>query len=171
MAIATLAGGCFWCTEAIFKRLKGVSSVKSGYAGGQMENPTYEDVSGGQTGHAESVQIEFDTKVLPYQKLLEIFLATHDPTTPNRQGSDVGPQYRSIVFYHDETQKETAQKLIKPPMVTQLVPYTNFFPAEEHHQDFYEKNGHSPYCMLVIDPKIKKLLDHYGNQVKEEYLK
>lgn len=149
--LATLAGGCFWCTEAIFKRLKGVDSVTSGYAGKPQ---------------AESIQINFDPSIISYEKLLEIFFATHDPTTPNRQGNDIGPQYRSMIFYHNQDQKNTALKFIKPPMVTEVVPYTALYPAEEHHQNFYEKNPHSLYCKLVIDPKIKKLLDQFPTLVE-----
>lgn len=149
--LATLASGCFWCTEAIFKKLKGVTSTTSGYSG----NP-----------EAESIQINFDPSIIPYEKILEVFFATHDPTTPNRQGNDIGPQYRSMIFYHDEDQKNIAEKFIKPPIITETVPFTAFYPAGDHHQNFYEKNPHSPYCTLVIDPKIKKFLNRFPTLVK-----
>lgn len=180
METATLAGGCFWCTEAIFKRLKGVTSVMSGYSGGTKENPTYEEVCTGSTGHAESIQIEFDPGVISYDKILEIFFALHDPTTKDRQGDDVGTQYRSAIFYHDEEQKRSAEKIIaelnssgnyQNQIVTKIAPATTFYPAEHHHQNFYDSNENHPYCRLIIDPKIKKLLDHYRENIKEEYLK
>jgi len=176
---ATLAGGCFWCTEAIFKRLKGVEKVTSGYSGGEIENPTYEQVSSSRTGYAESIQIEFDPKVVPYEKLLEVFWATHDPTTPNRQGSDIGTHYRSVIFYHSEEQKRKAaaskgkqEKLGRfgDKIVTEIVPFSSFYPAESYHQNYYEANRHSnPYCTIVIDPKIRKLMREFGDSVKEEY--
>lgn len=171
--VATLGGGCFWCTEVIFKRLKGVESVTSGYAGGQMDKPSYEDVTAGSTGHAESVQIKFDTKVITYQTLLKMFFKFHDPTTKNRQGADVGTQYRSIIFFHDQKQKDLAEKLIqslqsehKDPIVTELVPFKNFYTAEEYHQNFYAKNPTASYCQIIIEPKVQKLLDEF-----KEYLK
>lgn len=176
---ATLAGGCFWCTEAIFKRLKGIVSVSSGYAGGEKENPSYEEVSQGDTGYAESVQIKFDPKIIPYKHILDIFWATHDPTTLNKQGSDVGTQYRSVIFYHNEEQKKVAEKSkdemeasgeLKNNIVTEIVPFKNFYTAEEYHQNFYDKNkSTNTYCSLVIDPKIQKLLDKFNSDVKEEY--
>src|SRR3989338_4007943 len=165
METATLAGGCFWCTEAIFKRLKGVTSVVSGYTGGNVENPSYEEVCGGDTGHAEAIQITFDPKVVPYEKLLEIFFALHDPTTLNRQGNDAGTQYRSAIFYHDQSQKEAAekskanaQKKLTDKIVTGIVPYTEFYEAENYHKNYYDSNRAQGYCQVVIDPKIKKLL-------------
>ena len=176
--IATLAGGCFWCTEAVFKRLKGVTSVKPGYAGGGLENPTYEQVSSGKTGHAEAIQIEFDPKLIGFDKILDIFWHTHNPTTLNQQGNDMGTQYRSAIFYHSEKQKETAlnskadlekEGIYKDPIVTEIVPFTNFYEAETYHKDYYDKNKQYPYCTFVINPKIKKLLEKYGNEVKEEY--
>ncbi len=177
LEVATLAGGCFWCTQAIFKRLKGVTTVISGYAGGKTENPSYEAVTTGETGHAESIQITFDPAAISFEKILDVFFATHDPTTPNRQGSDVGPQYRPIIFYHNESQKKIAEKVIaatanhfEKPIVTEVVPYSSFYPAEHYHQNYYENNPNQPYCQLVIDPKIKKLLREYKNEVKEEYL-
>ena len=176
--IATLASGCFWCTEAIFKRLKGVKSVLSGYGGGTVKNPSYDQVCTGKTGHAESVQIEFDPKVIPFKKILEIFWHTHNPTTLNRQGNDVGTQYRSAVFYHDKTQKEIAERVkkeiekngvYKDPIVTEITPFKNFYVAEDHHKNYYEEHRAAPYCDFVIDPKIRKLLQQYGNDVKDEY--
>lgn len=176
---ATFAAGCFWCTEAIFKRLKGVESVKSGYSGGHMEQPSYELVSSGTTGHAEAIQITFDPAVIPYAKLLEIFFATHNPTTKNQQGADIGTQYRSIIFYHDETQKQSAEEMIKKlehekaydaPIVTEVMPYETFYPAEDYHQEFYEKNQSYPYCTVVVNPKLTKLLEAFRSDVKAEYL-
>src|SRR5262249_33266591 len=152
---ATLAGGCFWCTEAIFKRLKGVMSVLPGYSGGNVENPTYEQVCTGKTGHAEAIQIEFDPDKIPYEKILDVFWHTHNPTTLNRQGNDVGPQYRSAIFYHDEKQKETAEKskeeleksgIFKDPIVTEIAPYKTFYEAEENQKNFYESGKRPDYC-------------------------
>lgn len=179
MELATLAGGCFWCTEAIFKRLKGVSKVTSGYAGGKVENPLYEDVSSGKTGHAEAILIEFDPKVISFTKLLEIFWALHDPTTLNRQGSDTGTQYRSAIFYHSQIQKRTAELSkkraeksgeINGKIVTEIKPFTEFYPAEDYHQNYYERNkGLNRYCLFAIDPKIERLLEKFNRNVKEEY--
>ena len=179
MELATLAGGCFWCTEAIFKRLKGVDSVIPGYIGGEMDNPSYGEVSTGKTGHAEAVQIKFDSKVISYNKLLEVFWVIHDPTTLNRQGSDVGTQYRSAIFYHDEEQKRIAEdskrKLEKSGLesgkiVTEIKPFSEFYGAEEYHQNYYERNKDlNPYCSIVIDPKIEKLLEKFNKDAKEEY--
>ena len=175
--IATLANGCFWCSEAIFKRLKGVKSVLPGYSGGTVKNPSYEQVCTGRTGHAESIQIEFDPKVIPFKKILEIFWSTHDPTTLNRQGNDVGTQYRSAIFYHDEKQKEVAEKLkkeleveriYKDPIVTEISPFKSFYVAEDYHKNYYEEHQSAPYCSYVIDPKISKLLKQYRNDVKEQ---
>lgn len=175
---ATLAGGCFWCTEAIFKRLKGVISVLPGYSGGQIENPSYEEVCRGQTQHAEAIQIEFEKEEIPFEKILEIFFATHDPTTLNQQGADHGTQYRSAIFYHDEKQKETAEKLkkelgkeslYKNPIVMEITPFTNFYPAEDYHRNYFDRNKNAAYCQLVINPKIHKLLEKFGKDVKEEY--
>lgn len=176
--IATLANGCFWCTEAVFKRLNGVISVNPGYSGGNVENPTYEAVCTGETGHAEAIQIEFNPQIIPYEKLLEIYWHTHDPTTLNQQGNDIGTQYRSAVFYHNESQRKTAEKIkeqlikdkvYKNPIVTQIVPFKNFYEAENYHKDYYDKNKDYPYCRFVIDPKVKKLLERYSNDVKEEF--
>ena len=172
---ATLAGGCFWCTEAIFQRFKGVKSVMPGYTGGDLKDPTYEQVSNGNTGHAESLQISFDPSVIPYQKLLEIFWHLHDPTTYHRQGADVGPQYRSAIFYHTDEQKDQALQsknelersgYYKHPIVTEIVPFTSFYPAEPYHRNFYNRNQESPYCQFVIDPKLQKLMKEFKDEVK-----
>ena len=178
METATLAGGCFWCTEAIFKRLKGVTSVVPGYSGGQKENPSYEEVCSGTTGHAETIQIAFDPKIISYEKILEVFFHLHDPTTPNQQGADIGEQYRSEIFYHSEKQKETAEKLketleksgaYSKPIVTKITPFTNFYVAEDYHKNYYDRNKTAGYCQIIIDPKIQKLLINYKEDVKEEY--
>lgn len=177
MEIATLAGGCFWCMEAVFKRLKGVSSVISGYTGGKTKNPSYEEVCSGNTGHLEAIQITFDPKIISFEKLLGIFFACHDPTTLNRQGNDVGSQYRSAIFYHDQSQKKTAekskdaaQKNFGDEIVTEIVPFSKFFEAEDYHKNYYESNRAAGYCQIVIDPKVKKLLKEFTEDVKEEYL-
>jgi len=162
--VATLGGGCFWCIEAVYERLPGVISVTSGYAGGHTVNPTYKDVCGGDTGHAEVTQIVFDPAKISYAKLLEVFWQAHDPTTLNRQGADEGTQYRSVIFYHDEKQKLIAEKsklaaqadFIRP-IVTEIVPLTKFYPAEDYHQGYYDLNGRQPYCQMVITPKLQKL--------------
>lgn len=173
--IAVFAGGCFWCTEAVFRELKGVSRVTSGYAGGDMKNPNYEAVSSGRTGHAEVVKIEFDPSGIPYKDLLEIFFATHDPTTRNRQGADVGTQYRSMIFYTSDKQKKVAEEYIKElatsdkyksSIVTELQQFDQFYPAEDYHQDYYAQNSQAPYCQLMISPKIEKLRKEYKNAVK-----
>lgn len=175
LEVATLAGGCFWCTEAIFERLKGVENVISGYSGGGMENPSYEQVSSGKTGHAEAIQVRFDPKQVSYKEILDVFLATHDPTTLNRQGNDVGEQYRSVIFYHNESQrkiaedaKESFQKSGKyeDKVVTSIEPFRNFFPAEDYHQKFYDHNSQASYCKLVIDPKITKLYRDFPDRIK-----
>lgn len=169
--IATLAGGCFWCTEAIMRRLAGVTKVTSGYTGGVTINPTYEEVCSGQTGHAEAVQVEFDPQVISYQKILEVFLATHDPTTRDRQGYDVGSQYRSAIFYHDDVQKKVAEQTTAQikGAVTEIVPAGEFYPAEIDHQQYYEINRNVPYCRAIIDPKIKKLMQKFGEKVQPGY--
>lgn len=177
METATFAGGCFWCTEAIFKRIKGVNKVESGYSGGDMENPSYEKVSSGETGHAEAIQITYDPKIISFEKLLEIFWATHDPTTLNRQGADAGTQYRSVIFYHDGKQKEIAEKskkdnepYFKDGIVTEILPFEKFYKAEEYHQNYYDTyQSTNAYCSLVIDPKIQKLLTKFNSEVKDEY--
>ena len=177
---ATLAGGCFWCTEAIFKQLKGVTSVVSGYAASQVENPSYQAVCSGRTGAAEAVQITYDPSVISYDTLLEIFWYTHDPTTLNRQGNDIGTQYRSAIFYHTDEQQHVAlaskealeaSGTYKKPIVTEIVPFTNFYPAEDYHNDYYDRNRSQPYCMFVIDPKVQKLLKAYRNEVKDESIR
>jgi peptide-methionine (S)-S-oxide reductase len=176
--IATFANGCFWCSEAIFERLKGVKSVLPGYSGGIVENPSYDQVCTGKTGHAESIQIEFDPKVLPFEKILDIFWHTHDPTTLNRQGNDVGTQYRSAIFYHNQKQKEIAEKskrdlekdgVYKDSIVTEITPFREFYVAEDYHKNYYDNHQNAPYCNFIIDPKVRKLLMKYGNHVKEEY--
>ena len=176
--IATFANGCFWCTEAIFKRLKGVISVKPGYSGGTTENPSYEEVCEGTTGHAEAIQIEFDPNIISFEKILDVFWHTHDPTTLNRQGNDIGTQYRSVIFYRDEKQREQALKskenlekegVYKDSIVTQIVPSTKFYEAENYHKDYFDKNKNYPYCRFVINPKVQKLMEKYENDVKEEY--
>lgn len=178
LELATFAGGCFWCFEAIFKRLKGVEEAISGYSGGRVDNPNYEEVSGGDTGHAEAVQVKFDPKIISYKQLVEIFFRLHDPTTLNQQGADIGEQYRSVIFYHSEEQKKIAEevmeqtekdKMYDDPIVTEIIPFTKFYTAEDYHQDYYEQNRNSnPYCRLIIDPKIQKLYKDFKDQVKEE---
>lgn len=173
METATIAGGCFWCTEAIFKRLKGVVDVKTGYSGGHVPNPTYEQVSSGTTGHAEAIQIEFDPEIISFEKLLEVFFKLHDPTTLNRQGADTGPQYRSVIFYNSDRQKKTAQKIkgemskqFKDKIVTEIAPYGKFYPAQDYHQNYYENYKSQPYCHIVIDPKIQKLYKEFKEITK-----
>jgi peptide-methionine (S)-S-oxide reductase len=174
----TLAGGCFWCTEAIFDRLKGVQSVMPGYANSKVANPSYEAVCTGRTGAAEAVQITYDPAVISYDTLLEIFWHLHDPTTLNRQGNDVGTQYRSGVYYQNDEEKQTALAVkeeveksgaYKKPIVTEIVPFTNFYPAEDYHKDYYERNRSQSYCQYVIDPKVRKLLKEYSSELKEEH--
>ena len=176
--IATLANGCFWCSEAIFTRLKGVKSVLPGYSGGKVENPSYDEVCTGRTGHAEAAQIEFDPNVISFEKLLDVFWHTHDPTTLNRQGNDVGTQYRSAIFYHNEKQKQIAEKskrelenkgVYKDPIVTEVAPFKKFYVAEDYHNKYYDQHQDAPYCTFVIDPKIHKLLKQYGDDLKDEY--
>lgn len=164
--IAVFGGGCFWCTEAIFKNLKGVTAVLPGYAGGVLVDPTYEQVSSGNTGHAEVIKIEFDPNIITFENLLEVFLATHDPTSQNRQGEDVGTQYRSIVLYTTPQQKNIAEKNIQSPMVTEIKPLDKFYPAEDYHRNYYANHADQPYCQLVINPKLTKLREKFGNLVK-----
>lgn len=175
-AVATLAGGCFWCTEAVFERMKGVQDVVSGYIGGHVPNPTYEQVCGKRTGHAEAVQIVFDPSETSYPELLEVFFKTHDPTTLNRQGADVGPQYRSAVFYHNDEQKQIAEQYIAQlnqseafsrPIVTKLEPATQFYVAEEYHQDYYRRNPTAGYCQAVVRGKVEKFQQAFADKVKE----
>lgn len=176
LALATLGAGCFWCTEAVFLRLKGVSKVTSGYAGGHVPNPNYKDVTTGTTGHAEVVQVEYDPSVVTFEQLLDVFFHTHDPTTLNRQGADVGTQYRSAVFYHDDQQKEAAGKMIlelneskefRSPIVTTLEKLTKFYPAEDYHQDYFRLNPRNPYCQAVVGPKVSKFQKRYKEMLKD----
>ena len=173
---ATLAGGCFWCLEAAFQELKGVERVQSGYAGGRVENPSYEDVCTGTTGHAEVVQVTFDPQVVAFDDLLHVFFTIHDPTTLNRQGADVGTQYRSAIFYHSAEQKATAERVIAElqaekvwddPIVTELKPLDAFYPAEEYHRDYYRRNPNQGYCRAVIAPKVAKLRKLYFDRLKQ----
>jgi peptide-methionine (S)-S-oxide reductase len=171
--VATLGGGCFWCLDAAYRRIEGIKSVVSGYAGGATPNPTYEQVCNGTTGHAEVVQVEFDPDVITYPEILEIFWTIHDPTTLNRQGADVGSQYRSAIFYEGDTQKAAAeasrdevQALWPNPVVTEIVPLEAFYPAEEYHQDFYAKNPGQGYCQAVINPKLRKLREHHSARIR-----
>jgi len=175
MEIATLAGGCFWCLEAVFQQLKGVTKVTSGYAGGTVPNPTYEAVCTGRTGHAEVVQIEFDPAVVSYRELLEVFFLIHDPTTLNRQGVDEGTQYRSAIFYHSPQQQQEAAAVIAEletgnvwddPIVTEVAPLAAFYPAEEYHRDYFRRNPGQSYCRAVIAPKVAKLRKHYFEKLK-----
>jgi peptide-methionine (S)-S-oxide reductase len=172
---ATLASGCFWCTEAVFDEVRGVVKVESGYSGGRTPNPSYEDVCSGETGHAETIQISFDPKQVSYNDILHIFFTTHDPTTLNRQGADVGTQYRSVIFYHNSEQEKTAkqvieelekQKIWKKPIVTEVTPFTEFYKAEDYHQEYYRNNRRQPYCQAVIEPKLAKLRQHYFEKLK-----
>lgn len=175
---ATFGGGCFWCTEAIFKQVKGVSDVKSGYCGGHVQSPTYEQVCSKTTGHAEVIQIVFNPSIISFDELLEIFWQTHDPTTLNRQGNDVGPQYRSVVFYHNDEQKEKAEhykeelnknKVFDNPVVTTIEQYKNYFEAENYHQDYYKNNKESnPYCYYVIKPKLEKFQKIFPEKINKQ---
>ena len=169
----TLGGGCFWCLEAVFEMVSGVSRVQSGYTGGHVTDPSYRQVCGGSTGHAEVVQIAFNADIITFRELLEIFFVVHDPTTLNRQGNDVGTQYRSVIFHHTDGQRETALDLIRgldrdgpwvDPIVTELAPLEAFYPAEEYHDRYFERNGEQPYCQVVIAPKIAKFRKHFMNQ-------
>ncbi|MBK8983622.1 MAG: peptide-methionine (S)-S-oxide reductase MsrA [Ignavibacteria bacterium] len=173
---ATLAGGCFWCIETIFRDLKGVESVISGYSGGSTKNPTYEEVCSGKTGHAEVIQISFDPDIIGFDKLLEIFFHIHDPTTLNRQGADVGTQYRSAIFYDSKNQKKVSEEVIKKinenklwddPIVTEVSKLDIFYPAEDYHQDYYNNNKEKSYCSLVIAPKVRKFYKEYKDLIKE----
>jgi peptide-methionine (S)-S-oxide reductase len=174
LELATLGGGCFWCLEAFYQRIKGVEEVLSGYSGGYTENPTTEQVYAGGTGHAEVVQLSFDPKVISYREILEIFFVMHDPTTLNRQGNDIGEHYRSIILYHNDGQKRVAEQtvqdfaapLYKDPVVTQIVPYARFYPAGPEHQDYYDRNPGAGYCLAVIDPKIQKLRQKFAAKLK-----
>lgn len=173
--VATLGGGCFWCVEAVFDELKGVERVVSGYTGGAAAHPTYRQVCTGTTGHAEVIQITFDPQVITFKEILEIFFAVHDPTTLNRQGADVGTQYRSAIFYHDETQRAIAAQVIAEtdaagiwgaPIVTEVAPLAEFYEAEDYHQEYFRLHGTEPYCRMVIAPKMSKFRQHYGERLK-----
>jgi peptide-methionine (S)-S-oxide reductase len=172
---AYLGGGCFWCVEAAFNQLQGVQRVVSGYMGGRTQNPTYEQVCSGKTGHVEVAEITFDSDVFSYEDLLEVFFTAHDPTTLNRQGNDVGEQYRSVIFYRDETQHQTAQRVIDEltkehafadPIVTTVEPASTFYPAEEYHQDYFKNHPYQPYCMFAISPKVKKIREKFASRLK-----
>jgi len=176
--LATFAGGCFWCTEAMFLRLKGVKSALPGYTGGKRPNPTYQQVCTGATGHAEAIQVEFDPAEIAYDKLLKIFFHTHNPTTLNKQGHDEGTQYRSAVFYHSPEQKKTAEnviaeleneKIYPDKFVTEVAAASEFYVAEDYHKNYYDSNGNQGYCNIVITPKINKLMQDYSADVKDEY--
>jgi peptide-methionine (S)-S-oxide reductase len=173
---ATFASGCFWCSEAVFQQLRGVKSVVSGYSGGLAENPTYEQVCSGTTGYAEAIQVKFDPAFIPYTDLLQVFWQTHDPTTLNRQGNDIGTQYRSAVFYHNDKQRKQAQeykqqldasKTFSGPIVTEITQYTNFIPAEKYHQDYYQQNPNQGYCQYVIRPKVEKFRKQFANLLQD----
>ena len=173
--VATLAGGCFWCLEAVYDQMKGVVSVESGYIGGHVERPTYEAVCGGQTGHAEAVRITFDSEIVTYRELVEVFFVIHDPTTLNRQGHDVGTQYRSVIFYHSPEQKRIAEEVVASltkeqvypnPIVTELVPATTWYEAEPYHQEYFAKNPFQGYCTAVVGPKVIKFRKHFAAKLK-----
>ncbi|MDZ7936624.1 MAG: peptide-methionine (S)-S-oxide reductase MsrA [Emticicia sp.] len=173
--VATLAAGCFWCVEAVFQKLKGVEKVESGYMGGTLKDPTYKDVCTGQTGHAEVIQITYNSNIVSFEELLEVFWKTHDPTTLNRQGGDVGTQYRSAVFYHNAEQKQIAESIKKElsqsgafdaPIVTTFEPLSIFYKAENYHQDYFNLNGSNPYCQMVVKPKVEKFKKVFGDRIK-----
>ena len=172
---ATLAGGCFWCLEAVFRMVRGVTNVTSGYTGGNTPNPSYDLVCSGTTGHAEAVRIEYDSSVVSYEEILDIFWQIHDPTTLNRQGADVGTQYRSAIFYHDEEQRVIAERSVRDaeaariwpdPIVTEIVPAAPFYPAEPYHREYYERNRQQQYCRIVIEPKVRALLKVFPEKVR-----
>ena len=174
---ATLAGGCFWCLEAVYDEIKGIHGVESGYAGGQTENPSYRAVCNGDTGHAEVIQVHFDPSIISYRDLLNVFFAIHDPTTLNRQGADVGTQYRSAIFYHDEEQKKVAEELIKDlnaqkiwdrPIVTEVSKLDKFYMAEDYHQEYFARNPYQPYCTAVVAPKVSKFRKHFLELLKKQ---
>ena len=175
--VATLAGGCFWCLEAVFDELKGVLSVESGYSGGQVSNPSYKQVCSGMTGHAEVVQVTFDPGLITFKDILKVFFTIHDPTTLNRQGADVGSQYRSAIFYHDEEQKQVAEEVIREisqagiwdnPIVTEVTEFDKFYAAEDYHQEYFSNNPYQPYCMAVIAPKVLKFRKHFVEMLKKQ---
>jgi peptide-methionine (S)-S-oxide reductase len=174
--VATLGGGCFWCLEAVYDELKGVEQVESGYSGGAVINPSYREVCTGTTGHAEVVQLTFDPQVVSFKEILEIFFTIHDPTTLNRQGADVGPQYRSAIFYHNQVQKEIAEQVIQEinaariwpgPIVTEVTPFTTFYVAEDYHQEYFKHNSQQPYCQVVVAPKVAKFRKEYMARLKK----
>ena len=174
--IATLGGGCFWCLEAVFDGLRGVAAVESGYMGGHKANPTYEEVCGGGTGHAEVVQVTFDPQAVSFKEILEVFFVIHDPTTPNRQGNDVGTQYRSAIFYHSPQQKAAAEQVIanlnaaklwNDPIVTEIMPTATFYVAEGYHQEYFERNPYQPYCQFVVAPKVQKFCKNFLAKLKK----
>ena len=178
MAQATFGNGCFWCTEAIFQQIEGVTQAVSGYAGGHVKNPSYKEVCTGTTGHAEVLQITYDPAVVSYEELLEVFWRTHDPTTLNRQGNDVGTQYRSVIFYHDEAQRQAAEAskaaaqesgLWEDPIVTEISPLSNYYPAEDYHQNYFNHNPGQPYCMFVVGPKVEKFRHAFADKLKAAY--
>ncbi|MBV9159597.1 MAG: peptide-methionine (S)-S-oxide reductase MsrA [Candidatus Kaiserbacteria bacterium] len=174
---AVFGGGCFWCTEAVFQMLKGVSKVESGYAGGSMPNPSYEQVSGGRTGHAEVIRVTYDPAIISYEDLLTVFFGSHDPTTPNRQGADVGEEYRSIILYESEEERQAAEKIARDiqesltdgsRVVTQIVPLSAFYSAESYHRNYYKTNTSAPYCQIVIEPKIEKVRKRFAQLVNPD---
>jgi peptide-methionine (S)-S-oxide reductase len=176
LEVVTLGAGCFWCVEAVYQRLEGVEKVESGYSGGTVKNPTYEQVCTGKTGHAEVIQVTFDPQKIPFKELLEVFFRTHDPTTLNKQGADVGTQYRSAIFYRTEEQKSIAEQVKKEtdaakiwdaPTVTEISPFLGFYKAEEYHQDYYNQNSYQPYCMMVINPKLSKFKKEFAGKLKK----
>ncbi len=173
--LATLGGGCFWCLDPIYEDLRGVENVVVGYSGGSVSNPSYEQVCTGRTGHAEVVQVTFDPAVISYREILAVFFSIHDPTTPNRQGADVGPQYRSVIFYHTEEQRRIAQEVIQDleeediwgkPIVTEVSPFKEYYRAEEYHQEYYKKNPYQGYCQIVIEPKVSKFRKKFDSKLK-----
>jgi len=175
--LATLGGGCFWCLEAVYLRVEGVHGVRPGYAGGTRPDPTYQEVCSGATGHAEVVEVAFDPDVIPYEEILEIFFAIHDPTTPDRQGADVGTQYRSVLFHHSEGQREAAERLVREldaqgiwdaPIVTEVEPLDTFWPAEDYHQDYFARNPTQPYCQVVVAPKVAKFRRRFAHRLRDE---
>ena len=174
--VATFGSGCFWCSEAVFSELRGVVKVESGYSGGKVANPTYEQVCTDTTGHAEIARVTFEPDSVSYKELLEVFFSTHDPTTPNRQGADEGSQYRSVIFYHDEGQRRAAQEMIaeltreeafRNPIVTEVAPFDVFYPAEDYHRDYFIRNPRQPYCQAVIPPKLAKFRAHFQSKLKK----
>lgn len=171
-----MGGGCFWCLEAVYDELKGVTDVVSGYSGGRIANPSYEEVCGGRTGHAEVVQLTFDPEVISFKEILRVFFTVHDPTTPDRQGNDIGPQYRSVIFYRSPEQKALAEEVIRElevaqvwdhPVVTELTPFERFYPAEDYHQDYFKRNPFQPYCAFTVRPKVAKFRKQFYDQLKK----